>query len=134
MSTAVNNAFFESVPDKDYCDLFTRNHPNAKKVMSMLNYSKKDLAIATGFSANSIRLDERIQSQIEERLREWAVTINLVASYFKNIDRTMLWFQTPNPLLGNISPADMIKMGRSKKLLQFIQTALEENKKSIPSS
>jgi hypothetical protein len=39
----------------------------------------------------------------------------------------MLWFKVPNPLLGDVAPRDMIRFGRYKKLLKFIQSALEEN-------
>ncbi len=42
--------------------------------------------------------------------------------------KTLLWFRTPNPMLGNATPRIMIRMGRFKKLLTFIQTALEESK------
>jgi hypothetical protein len=38
-----------------------------------------------------------------------------------------LWFQTKNPLLGNISPRDMIRYGRYEKLRRFIMNALEDN-------
>jgi hypothetical protein len=40
-----------------------------------------------------------------------------------------LWFKTPNPLLGDIAPRDMIRIGRFKKLRQFILQALSENEK-----
>lgn len=123
-------SLFESIPKKDYCNLFAGAHPKPKEVMNILNYSKKDLAVATGFPASAIRYDQRMNSEIENRLKEWATAINLVASYFKDVDRTMIWFQTRNPLLGNVSPADMIKMGRFPKLLRFIQLALDENRKS----
>ena len=43
--------------------------------------------------------------------------------------RTWLWFETSNPLLGNISPQQMIEMGREDKLLAFINESLNENKK-----
>lgn len=130
MSTQNVQSLFDSVPEKDHCNLFSGTKPNAKTVMSMLDFSRDDLAIATGISANKIRLDERMQAEIENRFREWAVAINLVAGFFKDVDKTMLWFQTPNPLLGNVSPANMIKMGRFGKLLRFIQTAREESRKS----
>lgn len=129
MSTQETHALFHSIHETDHCNLFTGTHPNAKKVMHMLNYSKNDLAVATGSSARAIRLDKRMQSDIENRLREWAIAINLVAGFFKDKDKTMLWFQTSNPLLGNVSPADMIRMGRFQKLLKFIQIAREENRK-----
>jgi hypothetical protein len=130
MSTQGVQSLFHSIPEKDHCNLFSGTQPNAKKVMNMLHFSKDDLAVATGFSARKIRLDERMQAEIENRIREWALAINLVAGFFKDINKTILWFQTPNPLLGNVSPANMIKMGRFGKLLRFIQTAREESRKS----
>ena len=66
-------------------------------------------------------------SDLRERLVEWATAINLVGSYFNDANKTMLWFQISNPQLGGMSPRDMIRVGRFKKLLKFIQTALDEN-------
>ena len=66
--------------------------------------------------------------ELEERVREWAVALSLVAQYFKDEHKTVLWFKTMNPLLGNITPRDMIRIGRFKKLYRFILNALEENK------
>jgi hypothetical protein len=38
-----------------------------------------------------------------------------------------LWFEIANPMLGNISPRNMIRIGRLKRLLKFVMTAREEN-------
>ena len=66
----------------------------------------------------------------QEHMMEWATALNLVAGFFESDEqKTMLWFSTPNPLLGDMSPRDMIRVGRIKKLLKFIQTAVDENKK-----
>lgn len=35
--------------------------------------------------------------------------------------RIYLWLTTENPSLGNVTPFDMIKLGREKKLLEFIE-------------
>jgi len=51
----------------------------------------------------------------------------MVAQYFRDGQKTILWFRTPNPLLGNITPRDMIRIGRFRKLQRFIQNALDEN-------
>ena len=40
--------------------------------------------------------------------------------------KTKLWFQTPNPMLGNVSPRDMIRLGRYNKLVRFVTQAMEE--------
>ena len=68
-------------------------------------------------------------AELKERLTEWATVLNLVEGFFNNQDKTLLWFTIPNPLLGGMSPRDMIRVGRFRKLLNFIQTALDENPK-----
>jgi hypothetical protein len=35
-----------------------------------------------------------------------------------------LWFRLPNPLLGDVSPRDMIRYGRLAKLREFVVEAL----------
>ena len=65
----------------------------------------------------------------QDRIQEWAVALNLVAQFFRDEQKTVLWFKTPNPLLGDIAPRDMIRIGRFKKLRQFILQALSENEK-----
>lgn len=62
-----------------------------------------------------------------DKKEEWAVAINLVGNYFKDEQKTILWFHTSNPLLGEMSPRDMIRLGRFKKLLSFIQNAVANN-------
>ena len=54
--------------------------------------------------------------------------ITLVNVHFKDMAKTMVWFQLPNPQLGGVTPNEMIDSGKQGKLLRFIQTALDENK------
>lgn len=75
----------------------------------------------------SVCYDDKIPQELQEHMREWAIALNLVGNFFKDKEKTTLWFHIPNPLLGNVSPRDMIRLGRSKKLLKFIQTTLEES-------
>lgn len=54
----------------------------------------------------------------------------LIKEYFKgNPIKTDLWFNMKNPILGDISPNDMIRFGRINKLILWIESALEENKR-----
>ena len=78
----------------------------------------------------SVRYDQKMPKELEDRVREWAVALALVAQYFKDGQKTVLWFKTPNPLLGNIAPRDMIRVGRFSKLHRFIANALADNKRS----
>lgn len=52
----------------------------------------------------------------------------LVSGFFSgNADKVALWFATSNPLLGGLSPDDMLALRRERKLLKFVQQAIEEN-------
>lgn len=70
--------------------------------------------------------DKTPSNEIKERIVEWATAIDLVDRYFNDFNRTMIWFHTANPMLGNQIPGDMIRVGRYKKLLKFIKTSLSE--------
>lgn len=60
---------------------------------------------------------------------------DLVCLFFGEDEaKATLWWQTPNPMLGGVSPQSMVLAGRTRKLLKFIRTALEENRKPAPSS
>lgn len=53
---------------------------------------------------------------------EYQTAFEVVDSFFthdpKKID---LWFETPNPLLGGMSPAFMLSVGRGAKLLKCMR-------------
>ena len=75
-------------------------------------------------SKSSVRFDNRIPRDLKERMEQVAIICNLVAEYFKgDAKKTALWFRTLNPMLGNISPRDMIRLGRYQKLQKFIVAA-----------
>lgn len=123
------STLFGSVPDRDVFGIFQENLvPDSKKIADLLDYKKRDVARAVNVGEKSIRFDERMPKEVQDRIREWGVALNLVADHFQDKDKTVLWFRTPNPMLGDVSPRDMIRMGRFKKLLRFIQTALQENR------
>ena len=121
-------AAFQTVPT-DHLSLLQGTQPKPKPILKFMDFKKEDIAKATGVPQSSIRYDEKMPAELAERLREWAVLINHVAGFFGgDADKTALWFMTPNPLLGNMPPRDLIRFGRSKKLLSFILNALAENK------
>jgi uncharacterized protein (DUF2384 family) len=125
----MQSALFNSIPEKDYFQLLPQGEPDGKKIVDLLRYRKEDVSTAANVPMPSVRYDQKMPEELRERLIEWATAINLVANFFGNGEKAILWFQTPNPLLGNMTPRDMIRVGRFKKLLKFIQTALEENRR-----
>ncbi len=127
MPSTATQRLFDTVP-KDQFHLFKGGMPDAKQVtQKYLHFKKEDVAAAANVPIGSVRYDDRMPEALLARATEWAIAINLVGSFFKDQKRTIIWFQTSNPSLGNISPKEMIRRGRSQKLLSFIQTALSEN-------
>jgi hypothetical protein len=62
---------------------------------------------------------------VRERMEEIASVMNMVAQTFQgDEDKTVAWFKARNPLLGDISPRDMIRLGRYERLRRFIINAL----------
>lgn len=55
-------------------------------------------------------------------------TFLLVEEFFEgNHAKTTLWFSSPNPLLGGMTPYQMVQLGRGAKLLKFVKQQLAEN-------
>lgn len=125
---ALNRNIFSNIPKKDYLSLFDKGEASASKIIGFVGFKKEEIAQAMGVPSSSIRYDERMPQILKDRLRELATLFNLVAQFFEgDATKTALWFQIPNPMLGDISPRDMIRFGRYKKLLKFILNALSEN-------
>jgi len=123
-------ALFETIPKEDYLSLFPSGDTDYEKVVDLLDFRKKDVARASNVALHSVRYDPpKMPRELQDRIQEWAVALNLVAQFFRDEQKTVLWFKTPNPLLGDVAPRDMIKIGRFKKLRQFILQALSENEK-----
>jgi len=51
----------------------------------------------------------------------------LVNTFFNDEKKTTVWMNTPNPLLGNQEPVEMIFAGRTEKLVNFIDSQLGGN-------
>ncbi len=113
---------------KDRLSLFKGKNVKGEAVVKILELKKQEVSQSSGVKLSSIRYDEKMPQELKERMREWATAINLVANFFEDEDKTMRWFFTPNPFLGERTPKDMIRIGRSKALIKFIRNALSENK------
>lgn len=126
----VNPDIFATVPSKDHLSLFEDSKPQYNRIVKFLEFKKEDISKAAGVPLNSVRYDTKMPKELHERIREWATLLNLVAEHFQgDAERTALWFTMPNPLLGNFSPRDMVRLGRYRKLFKFVITALAENRR-----
>jgi hypothetical protein len=120
---------FSSIPQANNPLFFEGDKPRGQEIVDFLRLRQKDVARATQLAPSSVRYDLRTPELLEGWLRRIATAVSLVSEFFSGDQaKTKLWFSTPNPLLGDIPPIDMIKMGRERKLLSFVQAALNENK------
>jgi hypothetical protein len=124
----MQTSIFNTVPSDNHLKFFQDGEFQPKRVVDYLSLSHRDLSRISGLAESSVRLGERIPGALQERLLEIATVCELVATYFRgDASKTALWFNVPNPLLGDMSPKDMIRYGRYKKLLKYIQNALAGN-------
>lgn len=100
---------------------------DAKRVSSLLALKKDDVAKIASVAPSSVRYDDAMPTAVRERFEEIASIMNMVAVGFDgDADRTIAWFKASNPLLGDISPRDMIRFGRYDRLRRFVLNAMIE--------
>lgn len=127
-----HQALFSNIHRKDPLEFWSQHGLDYRKVTDFLDLDTDELSKIGGVSKRSVRLDSRIPRELAIRLEQIANICALVADYFEgDVARTALWFRTPNPMLGDISPRDMIRYGRFKKLLKFVTEAREANSSSV---
>jgi hypothetical protein len=127
------NAYRSSTPSlvnhiarEDLLHFFPDGLPHYKRIADLVKLSKADLGKISGVAKSSVRFDAHIPAPVAERLREIANIANLVAEFFAgDAQKVGLWFEIANPMLGSVSPRDMIRIGRYKRLLNFVLEARE---------
>lgn len=126
---------FANVPGKDCLGFWADQTLQAKTVADFIDLDRREVARVAGVSSASVRWDQKIPREVLDRLTEIAVVCSLVAKFFEDDTvKTKLWFQTRNPLLGNLSPRDMIRYRRYEKLRRFVVDALVENGIPVPAA
>ena len=114
----------------DHLKLFNKEEPIYERVNETLSFKRQDVATAAKVSLTNVRYDGRVPDVLRQRYIEWANALNTIADYFKGEpEKAIIWFKVPNPMLGGMTPRDMIRVGRYKKLMSFINSAIEENKR-----
>ena len=117
-----------TVPERDYLGFWANQTLNAREVVQFLNLDKKAVARLAGVAPASVHFNQKIPKEVLDRLHEFANLCGLVAQFFAgDAAKAALWFRIANPLLGNISPRDMIRYGRYDKLRQFVMNELEQD-------
>ena len=128
--TSMNMGLFETIP-ADYLKFGQGPSFKPKRVPELLGLKKEDVSRLASVSVKSVRYDDAMPEQVRERLEEIANTVNLVADAFEgDVEKTVAWFRARNPLLGDVSPKEMIRLGRYERLRKFIINAMIERRGS----
>ena len=128
-ATIRQRSITDHIAQIDLLGLFREGHADYKRIADLVQLSKADLSKLAGVAKSSVRFDANIPVPVAERLREIANIANLIAEYFGgDAHKVGLWFELPNPMLGNVSPRNMIRGGRYGRLLNFVLDAREAEK------
>lgn len=120
-------SLFSNIPDKDALQFGMGSEFKPELVPRWLGLQKADVAKIADVSPKSVRYDKNIPEAVFDRLQEIAMTINLVAKIFDgDTEKTALWFKAKNPNLGDISPRDMVRLGRFDRLRKVIVNAMAD--------
>ena len=124
-----SSPLFRNLPDRDWVEFGEGDRFDAKKVYEWLSLKKSDVSRITDVAQTSVRWDSAMPEIMRDRLEEIAVVINSVAQVFDgDLAKTALWFRTRNPMLGDVAPRDMIRLGRFDRLRRFIINAMTEHR------
>jgi hypothetical protein len=119
---------FGTVSQQDRLGFYQDQEFRPKAVVDFLKFTNSDVSRIADVSKNSVRFDSLIPREVRDRLEEIANICNLVAGHFGgDAQKTALWFRTKNPVLGDISPRDMIRYGRYEKLRRFVNGAVSDD-------
>ena len=121
------NRMFENIHRKDSLNFFASRGLDYERVKELVGLTNSDLSRAAQVAKSSVRFDERIPPVLKEQMELIAECCLLVADHFGgDAKKASLWFKIDNPMLGDVSPRDMIRCGRLSKLQRFVVGALTE--------
>lgn len=105
-----------------------------KRVADWLDFDKLEVSRIASVSKASVRYDDAVPKAVRDRLEEIANIANMVAGIFEgDAAKTALWFRTKNPMLGDVSPRDMVRLGRYDRLRKFVVSAIADRAMQPPS-
>lgn len=122
-------SLFLSVPNRDTLHFGNGSEFEPRKVAEFMQLDRNAVSKIASVSAASVRWDQNAPKAVVERLEEIGAVANMVADIFDgDVAKTALWFRTKNPMLGDIAPRDMVRLGRYDRLRRFIVSAIQEDR------
>lgn len=67
-------------------------------------------------------------------MQRYSARAGRASTFDGDVAKAATWFLTRNPLLGDVSPRDMVRLGRYERLRRFIINALRERERYEPSA
>jgi len=120
-------SLFGNIAEKDALAFGSGVNFEPKRVAEWMNLNKDEVSRIASVAKSTVRYDEKAPEAVVERLEEIANIINMVAGVFNgDAAKTSLWFKTKNPMLGDVSPRDMVRLGRYDRLRRYVVGALQE--------
>ena len=124
-------SLFDTVPP-DLMGFGMGSSFKAKSVQTFLGLKKEEVSRIADVSPKSVRFDDAMPGTVRDRLEEIAITVNIVAKTMGgDVNKTVTWFKMRNPLLSDISPKEMIRLGRFERLRKFILASLQDQPKAF---
>jgi hypothetical protein len=121
----MSKSLFGNVFRTDSLQFWADHGLNYEKVREVVGLTNQDLSRVAHVAVSSVRFDERIPPELKTRMEQIANCCLLIAEHFDGDPKKVaIWFGAPNPMLGNVSPRDMIRYGRFAKLQRFVTEAL----------
>lgn len=115
------------IPSQDFLEFGFGALFQPERVVDWLGLENQDITRATKIPLSSLWCGGSLSTQARDRLEEIAVVCNLVAEIFDgDLPKTSAWFKALNPILGDVSPRDMVRLGRFDRLRTFVFGALDE--------
>lgn len=116
---------FSNIPETDLFGIKTGGDFNYHEAAKFFGMDKKKVAKAAGVAEASVRYDARMPTDLKDFFMEIISVLSVVSSHLgHDKEKTKLWFSMPNPLLGGVTPAEMIFIGKHKKLMKLIQRSM----------
>lgn len=121
----MNKNLFSTVPRDEWGFLSQKGEINYKKVVNTFGLSNIEVAKAANIKPSSVRYNNKVPKNLVKLIEELISIFSVVSNQFDNDkEKTILWFKAVNPLLGGVSPLQMIILGKSKRLMEFIDAAV----------
>lgn len=124
-SRLLSSAPGSGAPGRDWLGFGHNTEFQPCRVAEWLDLSSADVVRLADIPGGAMSDDIANQAPARDRLTDIAAACNLVADIFAgDLEKTQKWFRTPNSMLGDVAPRDMIRLGRFDRLKKFILNSL----------